>query len=237
VRDGDARFRGCGLVGLLLFAVAGGSFADGASAATGLDGAAIDISVNPPLTGALPDVAKPDRPAQPVMTGNPLWAVPLGSLSGTRERPLFSPSRRQPAPVVVAAPVVPQTAPPPKPAEPDHPLLTLVGTIVGGSESVGIFSDPVTKGFIRLKIGEDNAGWTLRSIFDREATFEKDSREATLVLPARGATGGPAAAMAGLNPVASGLFPQRPVPQRPVPQRPGTWKDGDGQLVGPPQSK
>ncbi len=35
--------------------------------------------------------------------GNPLWAIPLSALTETRERPLFSASRRPP---VVAAPIV-----------------------------------------------------------------------------------------------------------------------------------
>src|ERR1700739_4453914 len=71
----------------------------------------------------------PERPAVPITqsapTGNPLWGIPLRVLTATRERPLFSPSRRPPAPPAVAAP-----APPPrpvaaaKPPEPDHPLLT-----------------------------------------------------------------------------------------------------------------
>ena len=40
--------------------------------------------------------------------GNPLWAIPLSALSATRDRPLFSTSRRPP---IVAVPIV---APPPK---------------------------------------------------------------------------------------------------------------------------
>ncbi|HKS60528.1 MAG TPA: hypothetical protein VJT13_02445, partial [Xanthobacteraceae bacterium] len=41
-------------------------------------------------------------PVEP--SGNPLWAIPLSSLNATRERPLFLPSRRAPAPAV-AGPV------------------------------------------------------------------------------------------------------------------------------------
>src|SRR5258708_33146709 len=50
------------------------------------------------------DAAARDVPAvtEAGSTGNPLWAVPLDALSMTRERPLFSPSRRPPPPVVVA---------------------------------------------------------------------------------------------------------------------------------------
>src|SRR6478735_9031959 len=55
-----------------------------------------------------------ERPADP--TGNPLWAIPLSSLTATRERPLFLPSRRAPAPAVAGTPAV-VVAPPPR-AEP-----------------------------------------------------------------------------------------------------------------------
>ena len=61
--------------------------------------------------------------------GNPLWTVPLSALPATRDRPLFSVSRR---PLFVTAPIV---APPPKqealaPPPLERPLLTLIGTIV-----------------------------------------------------------------------------------------------------------
>ena len=50
---------------------------------------------------------------------NPLWAIPLDSLTATRERPLFSVSRRPPpAPVAAAAPIVEAPPPPPPPSEP-----------------------------------------------------------------------------------------------------------------------
>jgi len=58
--------------------------------------------------------------------------------------------RLPPAPVVAATYVV-AAAPPPQPAEPDHPLLTLVGTVVGKSEGIGIFLDQTTNDVIRLK--------------------------------------------------------------------------------------
>ena len=44
-----------------------------------------------------------ERPADP--TGNPLWAIPVSSLTATRERPIFPPSRRAPAPAVAGTPV------------------------------------------------------------------------------------------------------------------------------------
>jgi hypothetical protein len=152
-------------------------------------------------------------------SGNPLWAVPLRALSVTRERPIFSPSRRPPPPAVVAAPYIPPAAPPPpKPAEPDHPLLTLVGTVVGETEGIGVFLDQSAKSVIRLRTGQDYAGWILRSVQGREATFEKNRRAATLALPPYGA-----------NEAA-----QLPVPPSGGMQTAATWMDGDGQMIRPP---
>src|SRR5262245_42616607 len=73
-----------------------------------------------------------------VPSGNPLWAIPLKNLSATRERPIFSASRRPPPPAVKVAPYVPPS-PPAKPAEPDTPRLSLLGTISSGEEGIGIF--------------------------------------------------------------------------------------------------
>src|SRR5204863_1180757 len=49
-----------------------------------------------------------ERPTDP--TGNPLWAIPLSSLTATRERPIFLLSPRAPAPAVARRPVVGATA-------------------------------------------------------------------------------------------------------------------------------
>ncbi len=115
--------------------------------------------------------------------GNPLWAIPIGSLTLTRDRPLFTPSRRPPAPAVVAPPPVVQAKAVAPPAEPEHPNLTLIGTVVGENEGIGVFLDRSTQGFVRLKTGEEHSGWILRSVKPREATLEKQSQTETLSLP------------------------------------------------------
>lgn len=113
---------------------------------------------------------------------NPLWAIPLGALSGTRDRPIFSSSRRPPAPAVPPAPI-PKVVATPKPRGPDRPPLSLVGTIASGDEGFGIFLDQSTKAALRLKVGEDHRGWKLRSVQGREAILEKDQQVVTLALP------------------------------------------------------
>jgi hypothetical protein len=130
--------------------------------------------------------------------GNTLWAVPLRDLSATLDRPIFSASRRPPAP----PPAVPAALPPkPVVAMPqvaDRPPLVLIGTIIGESLQIGIFLEETTKKIARLAIGEDHGGWILRSVGTGEARFESAYRIATLELrpPAQGAgTGNPALAI------------------------------------------
>jgi general secretion pathway protein N len=116
------------------------------------------------------------------LSANPLWAIPLTALSGTRDRPIFSSSRRPPPPAVAPA-AVPKVAAVPKPREPERPQLALLGTIASDDEGFGIFLDQSTKAVLRLKVDEDYQGWKLRSVQGREVTLEKDQQLVTLALP------------------------------------------------------
>ena len=119
------------------------------------------------------------------LRGNPLWAIPLKALTATRERPLFLPSRRAPAPAVAGPPpAVPVAAAAPPPAPPEQPHLALVGAIVGESESFAVLLDETTHDVVRLKTGESHAGWVLQSVRTREATLERDRESIVLSLPA-----------------------------------------------------
>jgi len=160
--------------------------------------APVDMSPNAPRT------------AQSAPTGNPLWAIPLSALTATRDRPLFLPPRRPPAPAVAGTPVVAAPAPPPPPAEPEQPPLTLVGAVAGEHESFAVFLDQSTNSVIRLKTGQDHSGWVLRAVKGREAILQKDRRTTTLALPVPGAQMAPGVPS----------FPgQPPVPG--MPPRPG----------------
>jgi hypothetical protein len=129
-------------------------------------------------------VAPPPAPDRP-LSANPLWALPLAKLSSTRDRPIFSPSRRPP-PVVAAEPTPAAPPPPPRKKEMQPPPLSLVGTIASEEEGFGIFLDQSTKQALRLKLGEDYQGWKLRMIRGREVMMEKDQQEAILTLPSPG---------------------------------------------------
>ena len=73
------------------------------------------------------------------------------SLSATRDRPLFSVSRRPPfVTAAIVAPPPKQEAPPPPP--PERPSLTLIGTIVSPKASVAILQGSTAKLVSRLRV-------------------------------------------------------------------------------------
>jgi len=158
---------------------------DAAEDARAGSSAASAIWAQPAARAQVQVVTAPPAPVpvpERALSANPLWAIPLTALSGTRDRPIFSSSRRPPPPAVAPA-AVPKVVAVPKPREPERPQLTLVGTIAGDEEGFGIFLDQSTQAIFRLKVGEDHQGWTLRSVQGREATLEKDQRVVPLALP------------------------------------------------------
>jgi general secretion pathway protein N len=138
-----------------------------------------------PNTEQPPAAPKDTGARQPPPGGNPLWGIPISALDATRERPVFSASRRPPMPPVVAQRVA-APPPPPKPAEPEQPLLTLVGTAIGTPKNVAVVLDRTTKTLVRLHLGEAVSGWTLRAVDPRTMTVEKNSQTVTLALPSPG---------------------------------------------------
>jgi general secretion pathway protein N len=176
-------------------------------------------SVLPAPVDVAPAAPRAERPADP--TGNPLWAIPLSTLTATRERPLFVPTRRPPAPAVPNTPVAAAPPPPPPAAEPEQPPLRLVGAIAGDGEGFAVFLDQGTNNVVRLKTGQDFSGWVLKSVKGREATLEKNQRATTLALPAPNGdiAGEPAAAPSPPPPI----MPRGPGPAalpRPGPYAP-----------------
>jgi general secretion pathway protein N len=129
---------------------------------------------------------------KPLLTGNPLWSIPLSVLTATRERPIFSASRRPPQPAVVATHLDP-VAPPP-PLQVAEPLsLALIGAVVGDSDAIAVFLNRADQKIIRLRQGESHAGWMLSSVQPREVTLNKADRTEVLALQRTGATAsGPA---------------------------------------------
>jgi len=162
--------------------------------------------------------------ASPAAAGNPLWAVPLSQLSTTRERPIFSLSRRPP-PTPLPAPthVAPMTVrPQATPREVEPPAVSLLGTIIGTAVSVGVFFDTATKDVVRLHVGEDHQGWVLRLIKAGEVTLVKDGGHTVVLrLPPPGeAPAGPPKVETAPIPVVSNenYVDEQPLPVR-APQR------------------
>jgi general secretion pathway protein N len=191
------RPRNVSLILLLLAALSG------PTSNTALSVAASDSEPEPPRRLDGPDVpsvwdppvatSRPIRPPAPphvaerAISANPLWAIPLTSLSNTRERPIFSPSRRPPPPPREATVAVVRT-PPPKPP-PAELQLSLVGTVIGGDQSFGIFIDQATKTALRLRLGDEYQGWHLKSVQGRDVSLERDQQKIVLSLPAPGIEG------------------------------------------------
>ena len=123
---------------------------------------------------------------QPPPPGNPLWRIPLDSLSVARERPLFSASRRPPQPP--PAPPVPATnAASSAPAKAERPPLTLQGTAISKPRDIALVLDEVAKSSVS-RVGEAVQGWYLRSVDDEAATLEKGNRIVVIALPAPSAS-------------------------------------------------
>jgi hypothetical protein len=113
---------------------------------------------------------------------NPLWDTPITSFAPTRERPIFSPSRR---PAVAALPSPVQLPPPPPQQKPRKPPFVLLGAIEGENEEIALLLEETTKAVVRLRAGQSHSGWTLRTVKGSEAVLQGYQQTATLVVPNR----------------------------------------------------
>lgn len=140
--------------------------------------------------------------------GNPLWAIPLDALAATRERPIFSSSRRPPPPAAQAPSPEPEApAAPLAAAGPGQPRLALVGTMVGGAGGYAFFLDPATSAPVRLRTGEKHEGWVLRSVSARDVLLQNGTASAVLAMPSSGGAGLAGAGPAGVASARAGAHP------------------------------
>jgi general secretion pathway protein N len=226
-------WRGVSLLSLALAACcAGAAFAQSPGAAPAESSNELAATAAAPVAASLGRADLEPEPRRAVTApsaarprsneANPLWAIPIETLRATKERPLFSASRRPPPPPVAAAEPVISAPPPPAPEQPEQPQMTLVGVVHGPSTDIGLFSNESGK-LVRLRVGEADHGWIVRSVDVRATTLEKESRQVTLALPPRNAEilaaanqPPPMAEMAFANPVPipgqkfpSGVSPRR----------------------------
>ena len=149
--------------------------------------AGIDMSDSDAAAAARPQPSPPaqdQRVARTVQppSGNPLWGIPLKQLSATRDRPIFSPSRRPP-PAAIPVTAVATSLPVQAPKQPERPQLSLIGTIVSGDDGFAIFVDQTTKVPLRIKLGAVYQGWMLRQIEARSVTLQKGEEVVMLSFP------------------------------------------------------
>ncbi|MCP3445156.1 hypothetical protein [Bradyrhizobium sp. CCGUVB14] len=167
-------------------------------------------SVEPtPAVAASPAATPPAVPAaaaaavqsnEHITSGNPLWSIPMARLSATRDQPLFAPSRRPaPRPELLARPAPAPVAAPPR-QEPEKPQLTLLGTVAGSRERIGLFIDPTSKAVLRLKRGQNHQGWTLHEVRPRQVELAKGLDSTVLDMPPPDLKPGPPAALAAAPP-------------------------------------
>jgi hypothetical protein len=106
---------------------------------------------------------------------NPVAGQPLGQLSATLDRPLFSPSRRgAPAP----APVAQLPVMPPSPSQP--PNVVLYGVVMDGESARAVVRVGPDKRLLRAQMGDDIDGWKVAQIDGRKVVLaSEDGRFAT----------------------------------------------------------
>jgi hypothetical protein len=143
------------------------------------------------------------RPEPSGDLANPVAAQSLDRLSATRERPLFSPSRRPPAPP--SAPVVQRTAPVLPPAAPSVDLFGIIRDEEGARAVVR--AGPGNK-IRRVRVGDEIGGWRVSQIDGRKLVLTLGDRSTTYTL------------FSGQNAKPSvGILPRLPDPRPPNPAR------------------
>jgi type II secretory pathway component PulC len=130
---------------------------------------------------------------------------PLPELRATRERPLFSPSRR---PEAEAAP-----APDAGPVEesPDSLPFELTGVVMGTDVAIAILRNRDTQETVQLRRGETLEAWSIEEIAARHVVLRQEDRQVRLELFPAKAEG---AAPAPPSPLASAPPSLRPNPNR-----------------------
>jgi hypothetical protein len=130
------------------------------------------------LVRAMPDAAIDIE--MPAVSDNPVAEVPLDRLSDTRNRPLFSRSRRPlapPAPAAIAARAEPQPLPllPP-------PGVALFGVVVGPQGARAYIATGGADRIIGVRLGDDVSGWTVTAITQSNLVLSRAERSATFTL-------------------------------------------------------
>ena len=127
------------------------------------------------VSGASCALAQPSEQTAGTLA-NPLEAQSLDRLSATRERPLFSPTRR---PTPLLPPPPPEAAP--AAVVPQPPNVQLFGIVLDDQGARAIVRSGSQK-VDRVQIGDDIGGWKVSQIEGRRLVLSLDGRSATFTL-------------------------------------------------------
>jgi general secretion pathway protein N len=108
---------------------------------------------------------------------NPLAVHSLGELTATRDRPLFSPTRR-PVPPPMVAEAEPSAAPPP-PAPPD---ILFSGVVMEKKGALAIIRMDASSAPMFVRVGDAVSGWKVGQIARRQMVLQLGRRSATFSL-------------------------------------------------------
>jgi hypothetical protein len=113
--------------------------------------------------------------------GNPLWAVSLDLLPATRDRPLFSPSRRPLPPPeshrVETAAAIPAPSPPPS--------VVLLGIVADPKGAWALVRAGGSDKIVHARLGDAIAGWKVSEIESRRLVLSSEDRSVSFALFAR----------------------------------------------------
>jgi len=109
---------------------------------------------------------------------NPVAQQALSRLRVTLERPLFTPSRSNPAP---PPPMLRAEAPPPQPPPPP-PNVTLIGVMKTNEDLCAVLRAGSAETVSRVRIGDAVGGWTVTEIAARHVTLSLDERTTSVSL-------------------------------------------------------
>jgi general secretion pathway protein N len=135
-----------------------------------------------PTTSALPHPLAAAATHDSPLKSNPLSSIPLSALSETRDRPLFSVTRRPP-PADAAVGAVAKASVDDKSPGPELPPFVLKGTVLGSNDRVAVLLDPATNRTSQLRLGKSDSGWTVLSVSPRSIVLRKGELLTTLELP------------------------------------------------------
>jgi hypothetical protein len=139
---------------------------------------------------------------RPPVPAAPLAIQPLEGLRASRERPLFSPTRRPPPPPPVAERRPEPPAPPPPP-----PNIALYAVVVDGDEARAVVRAAPGADVVRVRAGDDIGGWTVARIETQRLVLSLDGRLATFTMFAGNSRGdGPAAGPSSPSPDPASQF-------------------------------